>query len=204
MHFNQEFLQNLLEECYSERECGEDAENNDMCIEVPTNTNDQGYEIAAYKIEDCIESSGRRGKRADCLFLIRHDDTNNLNTTELSDIDSIALLIEMKTSIGPSSCDKEGNPRTDNIDKGCEQIAATCLWIEESEETQDIELETSKEKRNTQINPIIVIKRSHPLPLIRGDNLPYTKIRGEKLLVKIVSYTETKETSFWEDQLLKV
>ena len=202
MHFNQEFLQNLLEECYSERKCGEDAENNDMCIEVPTNTNDQGYEIVAYKIEDCIEKSrGRIGKRADCLFLIKNVGTN---TTKLSDIDSIALLIEMKTSIGPPFYDREGDLRIDNLRKGCEQIGETSLWIEEFEKTQNVGLKVPKEKRNTQINPIIVVKKFQP-PLPIGNNkLPYTKIRGEKLLVKIVSYDETKETSFWENQLLKV
>ena len=202
MHFNQEFLQNLLQTCYSERKCGEDAENSDMCIEVPTNTNAQKYKIVAYKIEDCIEESrGKIGKRADCLFLIKNVSTN---TTKPSDINSIALLIEMKTSIGPLSYDEDGNLGRDNIKKGCDQIAETCLWIEESEETQDIELEASKEKRNTQINPIIVIKRSHPLLPIRGDKSPYTKIRGESLLVKIVPYAETKETRFWENQLLEV
>ena len=210
MHFNQEFLQNLLEGCHTGKKCLEEIRSNNkkmrtnnesetglICIEAPVYIENQGYNINAYKIESCIDTSNLRDednnefKRADCLFLVEKTCVSG-NKTDSSNINSIALLIEIKTTFGPYDSEKKGYI---GINRGGKQLESTTKWIEENG--------NDKSGRNdTLVRPVIVFTRADaalnsPRKNIR---LPSISIRGKKHYVELVSHSRTKKADFWKEK----
>ena len=209
MHFNREFLRKILEKCHSGQSCLEEIRpdnkkmrdasrkgTNAICIEAPVSVKNEGYDIDAYKVEDCIDASKSRNtgsykpKRADCIFLIKKSSVSDDNIKS-STINSVALLIEIKTGIGKYQVRKK---MYSGVYQGNKQLESTSLWIERKENNKE------GGRKDTLVYPIIVLMRADVRILDPRKKIkpPPIDIRGVECDVELVLHSRTKKADFWK------